>query len=224
MTPFRIFIQARMSSTRFPGKVLAKLDGQPIIRWAILNCQAALDADWGEVVVLTSTDPSDDVFVEFLGDSIPVFRGSLDDVFGRFRAALDITNETYPCERFVRICADSPFHAPKVLEQIMSIAQESDADITTNVYPTRSYPPGQSVEVVKTSAFLSIDPTTLTDYQREHVTPVFYQNPERWRIKSVTAPIPAPKWLGLTVDTPEDLLRVEQWIEANRWLDGVMPT
>src|SRR5712675_887192 len=97
----RAFIQARMSSARFPGKVLAPLDGEPIIAQVIKRVSQAVGRD--RITVATSDDRSDDplaCYVDQLG--ISVYRGSLNDVFSRFRSCL----EAYPCTWFFRVCAD----------------------------------------------------------------------------------------------------------------------
>src|SRR5688572_16969036 len=98
-----VFIQARMSSSRFPGKVMVDLHGKPIIRHLIDQMQQVKGID--QIVVLTSHENSDDILVDYLERSAqPVFRGDLENVYARFKQALQV----YPCDFFVRLCADSP--------------------------------------------------------------------------------------------------------------------
>ncbi|MCX7307104.1 MAG: hypothetical protein NTZ72_03800, partial [Afipia sp.] len=98
----RIFIQARMSSSRFPGKMLSSFRGRPLIAQVLGQFDAGLRS---RIVVLTSDESSDDRLAEFVSDEcdVPVFRGKLDDVVARFQSAL----AQYPCEWFVRISGDS---------------------------------------------------------------------------------------------------------------------
>src|SRR5438128_10889412 len=99
----RAFIQARMNSERFPGKVLAPLWGTPIISHVISRVSGAVSLS--HVTVATSTERSDDPLAKYLqSEGVSVFRWPLDDVFQRFRLCL----EEYPCDWFFRICSDYP--------------------------------------------------------------------------------------------------------------------
>ena len=103
MTKINIFIQARMSSARFPGKVLAPFNGEPLIK-RVLDRVSKI-SDINDIVVLTSTELSDNPLASYLSSlNCNVFRGDLNNVFLRFKSALNC----YPCEYCVRICADSP--------------------------------------------------------------------------------------------------------------------
>jgi spore coat polysaccharide biosynthesis protein SpsF len=212
VSAIRIFVQARMSSRRFPGKVLAPLAGRPLISHVIDRCGAAFGAD--KVVVATSTEASDDALARTVRElGCAVFRGELDNVLGRFQRCLG----QHPCEWFVRISADSPLIDPRL---IVSVAEQRapQFDLVTNVQ-TRTFPPGQSVEVVRSECFAGIDAAALSAEEREHVTLVFYRAPERYRIRSVVSRHPDLARQPLTVDTPEDLRAVEALIKA-----GAVPT
>src|SRR5436190_24302869 len=98
----RAFVQARMSSSRFPGKVLAPLHGQPLIRHVLERLAAVLPEQC--IVVATSREASDDPLAAYLATlGVPVYRGELENVVGRFQRCL----EAFPCEWLVRISADS---------------------------------------------------------------------------------------------------------------------
>lgn len=199
----RAFVQARMSSTRFPGKVLAPLAGRPVIA-RLLDAPARVLPP-GVTTVVTSTDASDDPLVAYLDRlGIPVFRGALDDVFGRFRGALAM----FPCDWFVRLCADSPLLDPAVLEQGVRLAAADDLDLVTNVFP-RTFPKGMSVEILRSSRFLSIDDSTLGADHREHVTRCYYDHPERFRIRNFESGDPRAADTSMAVDSIEDLRRLE---------------
>src|SRR6185503_15435408 len=111
---FRVFVQARMSSQRFPGKVLAPFRGEPIISHVVARAAAAVPRD--AITVATSSERSDDPLVRYLeGEGVSVFRGPLDDVLGRFQACLS----AHPCEWLFRVCADSPLLDHHVILRMM---------------------------------------------------------------------------------------------------------
>ena len=110
------FIQARMSSTRYPGKVLTDLAGIPMILFMIQRVKRARMID--KVILVTSTDPSD----EALADSVrkagePVFRGSLEDVLDRFASAA----QKYPAQNYVRLTGDCPLSDPELIDSIIDL-------------------------------------------------------------------------------------------------------
>ena len=192
-----IFIQARMSSSRYPGKVLSPLFGQPLIKHLLINVEKISQVN--KVVVLTSTQNSDDPLVSYLQSlGVDYFRGELDNVFKRFRDAID----AYPCEYIVRLCADSPLISGKLIEKALSFVS-ANIDLVTNIY-SRSFPKGQSVEVIRTDCFKNIKMDLLSDEEKEHVTPYFYENSEKFRILSFDTQ-DNENHINMCVDTIEDL-------------------
>lgn len=203
--PVRAFIQARMSSRRFPGKVLAPFRGAPLVSHVVARAAEALGA--GRVTVLTSTDRTDDPLAAFLrAEGVDVFRGPLDDVFGRFRACLVVR----PCDWVARVSADSPLLDAALLREMAAaaVAAGDSLDLLTNVAP-RTYPHGLSIEVVRSAVLLAVDVAALSPPEREHVTPVFYASPGAYRIRNVESGDPALAATSLAVDTLEDLARLE---------------
>lgn len=196
-----IFIQARMSSSRFPGKVLAPLYGKPLIKHIIEKAKYVNNIE--KVVVLTSSLESDDPLASYL-DRIKCdyFRGNLDNVFKRFRSAL----EPFPCEYFVRICGDSPFINSQLIKDMMTKLYNKDHDIITNVM-RRTFPKGHSVEIIKTKLFLEADETSLTNEDKEHVFPYFYRNAAQFKICSVDN-VTDQSHINYCVDTLQDLERL----------------
>lgn len=191
-------LQARMSSSRLPGKVMKPILGMPMIGRQIerLNRCDSLD----RLVVATSKDPSDDVlaaYAERLG--VRVFRGSLDDVLGRFQGAA-LANG--PCTHVVRLTADCPLADPGVIDACVWRHIETGADYTSNTIE-RSYPDGLDVEVMTIDALKTMHREAKGPYEREHVTPFLYRHPERFKIAQLvqSAPLADRRW---TVDTPED--------------------
>jgi spore coat polysaccharide biosynthesis protein SpsF len=192
-------LQARMSSTRLPGKVMRPLAGEPMIGRQIERLRRAASLD--RLVVATSTGAEDDPLAAYCeGLGAPVFRGPLDDVLGRFAAAAEAFG---PAEAVVRLTADCPLADPEVVDEVVRTHLASGADYTSNVLPNRTFPKGLDVEAVRTEALLSAAREAADPYEREHVTPFLYRRPERFRIASVERS-PSLADLRWTVDTPED--------------------
>lgn len=198
----RAFIQARMSSERFPGKVLAPLAGRPLIAHVVDRVAAVVPAN--RIVIATSTAASDDplaCYVESLG--VAVSRGPLGNVFERFRLAIS----QHPCDWFFRVCGDSPLLDTSLFAVAVEHAERRHPDLVTNVYP-RTFPPGQSVELVRTNTFMRIDDGRLSAGDREHVTSFYYEHPSDFIIINFENPEPVDPSVRFTVDTPTDLLRI----------------
>lgn len=194
-----------MSSSRFPGKVLAPFRGQPLIRHVIEAVRQG--SDDAPLTVLTSTEPSDDPLAAYLeAIDINVFRGPLDDVFLRFRMAL----ERYPSAWMMRVCGDSPLMDPEIIRQALNrlCAETEDAgiEVITNVFP-RTVPPGHAVELIRSDVFLAVDPDVLSGPEREHVMPYFYNNAQRFRILTLEGSETAGA--EFCVDSLSDLRRLE---------------
>jgi spore coat polysaccharide biosynthesis protein SpsF len=196
-------VQARMSSARFPGKVLAPFRGRPIVRHVVEAATRAVGSE--NVVVATSDQESDDPLVAYLATlGVRTFRGPLDDVLERFcRCA-----RAYPADWIARICADSPVLDPAVIQRVVGAARP-DCDVVTTTFPHRTHPLGSNVELIRASALLSLPADELTADDREHVTRFFYRNAERFRIVSVELPGGALPGQDVAVDTVEDLRELE---------------
>jgi len=199
----RAFVQARMTSSRFPGKVLAPFRGVPLIRHVLRAVQGVSRLD--SIVVATSTDEADDPLVAYLDTlSVTVFRGPLANVFERFRlCALQ-----FPCEWILRVNADSPLWSAHVGQAVIDRASAEDCDLVTTIFP-RTFPQGQNAELIRVSAFTAIDPATLSPHEQEHVTQVYYRHPTRYRIVNVESGKAELATCSLAVDTIDDLRRLE---------------
>jgi spore coat polysaccharide biosynthesis protein SpsF len=204
MIDCRVIVQARMSSSRFPGKVLAPLGGQPLIAHVLSRICEAVSRE--RVVLVTSEGATDDPLASYVGSvlGVTVFRGSLDDVVGRFQACL----RAHPCEWFVRICGDSPAIDPGLLGWMLERVSDH-FDLLTNV-AERTFPSGESIEIVRARAFLGWKADELTAEEREHVTLHFYRHSERYRIRNVYATDTTLSGRRLVVDTLEDLRAMEK--------------
>jgi len=196
---YRILVQARMSSSRLPGKALTDLAGRPLIDHVLSRVSEV--AGPALVVLVTSNDASDNILEEHVigQHGIAVFRGALENVFLRYQDCL----RHFPCEWFVRIGGDSPFIDPELIA-LMLASRTEDTHLVSNVVE-RSFPPGQSVEVVRTSIFQALSTDHLNSDELEHVTSYYYRHPKRFRIRSVTAQETSLSQRRLVVDTLEDL-------------------
>lgn len=195
-------IQARMSSRRLPGKVLLPLAGKPLLQH-VINALQKIPSLAG-IVVATSSEESDNSVADYCGqNSIAYFRGSLTNVAQRFLQAL----EQQGWDAALRVSADSPMLNWRLVEEAVAMFASGKWDIVTNVFP-RSYPHGQSVEIISRAALQQAYPKFSTPEESEHVTPYFYAHAANWRIDSIISPQDRSRE-QLSIDTPEDFERIQ---------------
>ncbi len=195
-------IQARMSSSRLPGKVLKDIAGKPMLTRVIERASRAACLDLAAVA--TTNDPADDVLAEFCTANGYAFsRGSQFDVLDRFyQAALQ-----FDAGVVVRITADCPVIDPGIIDQVVEQFFESGADFAANRLPPpfhRTYPIGLDTEVCTFAALEQAWREARLPYQREHVMPYLYDTPGRFKVQVVNTE-PDYGHLRWTVDTAEDL-------------------
>lgn len=199
-------VQARFSSRRLPGKVLRPMAGKPMLALLIERLERVHGTDG--IVVATSSSADDDAVAQFAdGLGIPCFRGPLDDVLGRFVG----TFRRFELDAGVRISGDSPLLDPALVERGIRLFHEERPDLATNVWP-RTYPKGQSVEIVSREALERAD-AGANGEDREHVTAPIYRHHEDYRIASFVAEMPSPD-VQMSVDTEADFLLAERMLEA----------
>ena len=215
-------IQARMSSSRLPGKVLKEAGGLPLLERMVERVNRSARVD--ETLIATTIDPSDDAIIDFCTrQQIPCFRGSLLDVLDRYyQAALSCKAEIV-----VRLTGDCPFIDPVLVDETIEALQHEGADFACNRLPppfTRTYPIGLDVEVCTFKALEAAWKNASEKHEREHVMPYLYEVPGRFKVVKIDYPSDhgALRW---TVDTPQDLEFVRAVYTAfdNRndfsWLD-----
>ena len=158
-----------MSSRRLPGKVLANVGGRPMLAWLVERVRRCRNIS--AFAIATSVNRSDDGIASLAAElDVPVVRGDLHDVVSRFLSAADQFN----AEAFVRLNGDSPLLDPKLIDTAVSLFESGAFDVVTNVHP-RSFPKGQSVEVVSMPALRLLAAQTGDLEDREHVTRYFYR-------------------------------------------------
>lgn len=190
-------IQARMGSSRLPGKVLLSLGNKPMLKQVVERVRLAKTLD--DVIVATTISKPDQQLVDFCAaQKIPCVKGSELDVLDRYyEAALN----TKPGV-IVRITSDCPFIDPDVIDLAVEELLASGSDYVSNAF-VRTYPRGLDCEAFTFHALERAWKEAKKEYERVHVTPFFYQNPDLFRIKAV-CDAEDNQNLRLTVDTPED--------------------
>jgi spore coat polysaccharide biosynthesis protein SpsF len=195
-------IQARMSSSRLPGKVLLDLAGEPMLVRVVERVRRARTID--DVVIATTTEPSDDPIAGLCQKrGYAVYRGSMYDVLDRFYGAARQMN----AEAIVRVTADCPVIDPDVIDQTVQAFQSTGADFAANRLPPpwkRTWPIGLDTEVCSFAGLERAWKEAQLPYEREHVMPFFYDVEGRFKIV-VTEHEPDYGTQRWTVDTPEDL-------------------
>jgi len=204
-----IFIQGRMTSTRCPGKILRKMTGKVMLEYLL----ESLNKTGCQLVVLTSDHDSDQAVYDYCNIAgVECFRGDLNNVAKRYAMAL----EHYKSDAFVRISADSPLLNWQMVISALHMYQEALPDMLSNVFP-RSYPKGQSVEIVNASLFLSEYKKFNNQADMEHVTTYFYRNEQDCRIMNLKYPAGGNlNDIQLSVDTEEDFLLTTKMLENMR--------
>jgi spore coat polysaccharide biosynthesis protein SpsF len=191
-------IQARMGSTRLPGKVLKDLEGRTVLARVVERLRRASLID--ELLIATTDHATDDVIVEEgRRCGVAVFRGDEDDVLDRyFRAA-----QSAKAEVVVRITSDCPLIDPEITDKTIRAFLDQRPDYASNSLH-RTYPRGLDTEVMTVRALERAWSAAREPYQRVHVTPYIYQHPGEFKLLSVTGEEDHSehRW---TLDTPEDL-------------------
>jgi len=191
-------LQARMSSSRLPGKVLEPILGRPLILRTVDRISRASMLD--EIVLATSVDPSDDPLVEVAERAgVNVRRGSLDDVLSRY---LQVAEEIQP-STIVRLTGDNPLTDPAVIDWVVAEHQRTGADYTSNTIQ-RTYPRGLDVEAISVDALRRIGLKATDAAEREHVTIGIYRRPNEFTLHQVVQ-APDRSNMRWTVDVAGDL-------------------
>ena len=200
-------IQARMGSSRFPGKVLEDLCGRPMLWHVVSRTRKARNLD--KVVVATTDGAVDDPIAEFCEqEAIGCFRGSEQDVLDRFYRAA----KANAADIVVRITADCPLIDPAVIDRVIARFERGDCDYASNAL-RYTYPDGLDAEVFSFAALERAWREARKPSEREHVTP--YLRTDGFRTVNVESEIPvSPTQYRWTVDHPGDLQFVRRVYEA----------
>jgi spore coat polysaccharide biosynthesis protein SpsF len=206
-----IIVQARMTSTRLPGKVLLPLAGEPMLTRLVERLRRVQHADG--IVVATTNNAADDPIAALCAQlGVPCHRGSEHDVLSRYADAARL----HGADTVVRITSDCPLIDPALIDRVIAVYEEGDSDYVSNMLPP-TWPYGMAVEVFGAAALAQAHAEATQAAEREHVTPFLYWHPERYRLRNVASPVDLSqhRW---TVDTPEDYELV------SRLFEHLMPT
>ena len=203
-----LILLARLDSRRLPGKGLKDLGGRAVLGRTIDRLKRCKQVN--DIILATSNRPVDDPLEEFAKlENIKIFRGDAHDVAGRCLACC----QAFGLNWFIRICGDSPFVDPVIVDEVANSFLANDCDIATNVFP-RTYPIGASAEAVDINTMQTICNKTDDLKYLEHVTFYAYEHAASFNIINV-----APKGrnyadYSIAVDTAEEL-EMARWIVKN---------
>jgi spore coat polysaccharide biosynthesis protein SpsF (cytidylyltransferase family) len=203
--PVLAILQARVSSSRLPRKVLQPILGTPMLRHQLDRVRRASSLD--AIVVATSTDPGDAAIADLCAAAgVDCFRGSLDDVLDRFyRAALP-----YRPEHVVRLTGDCPLADPELVDRVVGVCIAESLDYT-GAEP--SFPDGLDVEVMRFTALEEAWEEATRPSDREHVTQFINRQRDRFRVRGVANDVDLSH-LRWTVDEPADFELIKRIYEA----------
>jgi spore coat polysaccharide biosynthesis protein SpsF len=174
-------IQARMSSTRLPNKVMMELADKTVLTCMYERVNAARLA--GDIIVATTTNKEDDQIVELCWkENIKCFRGHPTDLLDRhYKAGLK-----YNADVVIKIPSDCPLIDPNIIDRVIKyfINNEDKYDYVSNLHPA-TYPDGNDVEIVKMDVLKTAWSSARKVYEREHTTPFIWENPDKFRIGNV---------------------------------------
>jgi len=192
-------IQARMGSTRLPGKVLMEINGKPLISYQLDRVLKAKKLD--KVIVATSTLPQDDAIAKQCEEyGIEYFRGSEDDVLSRYYECA----KQYNPNIVVRLTADCPLADPEIIDRVVQMFEDNNVDYCANTVPieTNMFPDGTDVEVFSMQALEKAYKNVTDPHFREHVTFQFWQTDDYTNIQLIGDKNYSK--YRITVDYPED--------------------
>ena len=192
-------VQARMGSSRLPGKVLAEICGKPMLGFLLQRLRQTAGLD--KIVVATTTSDEDDVLVNWLeSNGVSYFRGSENDVLDRFWHCARI----HKADAVIRVTADDPLKDPEIIGRALSElrAVEGTDYVSNTIRPT--FPEGLDIEVFTFQALTRAHKKATLQSEREHVTPFIWKNPDQFNLRCFEMDPNLSSWRW-TVDKPEDL-------------------
>jgi len=196
-----IIIQARMSSRRFPGKMMSKLSGMPLVEYLYKRCK---HLSLAHIIVATSIHSSDDELYDYCREKkIPVVRGSLNNVLERYILAADSVATKY----IARVCGDTPFVDLSLVNTALETLDQENLDYVS--FDKKTCLPGFYSEVFTLTVLKKAATLVNNKQDLEHVTKIIIENPNLFRTKFLNADLNLgfTSRVPLTIDYPEDLKR-----------------
>ena len=203
-------IQARIGSTRLPGKVMYPLDGRHVLDHVVTRVASSDMVD--DTIVATSTSSADDVIEDYASKfGAEIVRGSESNVLARFESAI----EAYEPDIVVRVTADCPLLSPEFIDMAIRRIRDYGAEYVSAGID-RTFPRGVTCEAFSTESFERIRSNASEPHHREHVTPYYRENPEEFKLFNLTSnAVFDEPWLQnrtdlrLTLDEPADYQLIE---------------
>ena len=197
-----------MSSKRLPGKVLLKLDQKVLLEWTIERLKK--NSYKIPVAVISSDKQSDKPIEEFCDrNKVLFYKGSLENVIKRFHMACKFFQEDF----FIRVSGDSPLIDPKLIDKAYEIHCKQNFDLITNIMK-RSFPKGQSVELISKKAINNLQKFNLSNEEKEHVTLGFYKNKDKFNIYNFESGSQKYALQQQSIDTLNDYLKIKTLIKV----------
>lgn len=204
---FKILIQARLSSTRLPGKVLFKLGDTNFSSLTLMIKRLIQKYALSQIVILTTIDKCDDAIYEEANNlNVECFRGSKEDVLGRYY----LSAKNMDVENIIRLTSDCPFIDVNEVERVLKIHMSNKNDYTTNSFENSSIVDGMDVEVISFKALKSAYFEASLPSEREHVT-FYFNNNKKFKVEK-TDPNLKNEYIRLTLDTPDDFKCISKLI------------
>jgi spore coat polysaccharide biosynthesis protein SpsF len=200
LTKIVTVIQARLGSSRLPGKVMMEILGKPLLLRMVERVRRAALA--GTIVIATTTEPSDDIIEQLCKtEGLLCYRGSRDDLLDRHYQA----GKLYGADAVVKIPSDCPLIDPAVIDKVLQYYLDHDFDFVSNLHPA-TYPDGNDVEVMSMHTIEKAWHEAARPMEREHTTPYIWEHPELFTIGNVVWETGqdcsmSDRW---TIDYPED--------------------
>jgi len=206
--PIYAVVQARVGSSRLPGKSLLKVGNLPLFELVVRRVMRSTSLS-GTIAALPDTPENDILAVIATDCGVEVVRGDHEDVLSRFMVAV---NGKIPCH-IVRVCADNPLIAPEAIDTLCAFFGSGMYDIAQNISRSTGYPDGVGAEILTSDCLEKINMMAHDQSSREHVTLFAYQHPQEFRIGEVVA---EPRWhapnLRLDIDDAADYNAMQEFI------------
>ncbi len=208
----RVIIQARMGSSRLPGKSMKLIGDQPMLWYLLKAVKEVFRED--EIVIATSVHPDNDPIRQLAHDEkVGCYSGDENNVASRYHAILQ-DHQTDSGYMF-RICGDSPYYDPEILRIGLSLVKEDNYDLVSSM-PNKGYPMGCNLEVARIGDFLKGYEEFTESRHFEHVMPYFYDHIDRFHYALISCDYPDYSYdrFKFSVDDQEDFERAKSMLKA----------
>ncbi|SCW56297.1 glycosyltransferase family protein [Mucilaginibacter sp. NFR10] len=203
-----IVVQARMASSRLPGKVMLPILGKSLLARMIERLK--MIGHEAEVIIATSETPADDIIInEAINIGVPYYRGSLNNLLDRHYQAAKLHN----ADVVLKIPSDCPLIDPRIVDHVLDyfFANQNSFDFVSNLHPA-TYPDGNDVEIMSMDCLTKAWEQASRELELEHTTPYIWENPQLFRLGNVTWPAGLDYSMShrFTIDYAEDYYFIER--------------